>query len=160
MANENFNWLGNRVVDSGANHISTPRERSFISDNSTYNNNIEYDSGVHMRNEDNEMNNNMNESGSNMRNDNDNMNNNNMMDQEPMFQQGPPPVFNTEYLPGYLRQNIGRKILAEFVIGTNIMTDKAGTLKEVGVNYFIIEDLISGATVVCDLYSVKFVTIM
>ena len=73
-------------------------------------------------------------------------------------QQGPPPVMNSDYIPGYLADNIGKVVRAEFVVGTNIMTDRVGTLVEVGVNYFVIQDILSRAYVMCDLYSVKFVT--
>lgn len=77
-----------------------------------------------------------------------------------MSQQGPPPVMDRLYIPGYLVSNIGRNIRAEFLIGNSTFLDKAGKLVEVGVNYFVIEDFISRAKVMCDLYSVRFVTIM
>lgn len=73
---------------------------------------------------------------------------------------GPPPVMNAEYIAGYLSGIIGHKIMAEFVVGTNSFMDKAGTLREVGVNYFVIEDFISGTRILCDLYSVKFITVL
>lgn len=76
------------------------------------------------------------------------------------FQEGPPPVMNKLYIPGYLESLIGRTIRAEFVIGTNQSTDRSGRLIEVGVNYFVLEDLLSRNHIMCDLYSVKFVTVM
>lgn len=76
-----------------------------------------------------------------------------------MSQQGPPPVMDRLYIPGWLVSNIGRNIRAEFLIGNNTFLDKAGKLIEVGVNYFVIEDFISKAKVMCDLYSVRFVTV-
>ena len=76
------------------------------------------------------------------------------------FREGPPPVMNRLYIPGYLESLIGRMIRAEFVIGTNQSTDRAGRLIEVGVNYFVLEDQLSRNLVMCDLYSVKFVTVM
>jgi hypothetical protein len=36
--------------------------------------------------------------------------------------------------------------------------DKTGILREVGISYFVIEDMATHAMVMCDLYSVKFVT--
>jgi len=84
----------------------------------------------------------------------------NSTDTSLMFEQGPPPASDRSYLGGYLAKNIGKNIRAEFLLGTSILTDKAGILREVGVNYFVLEDYISRARIVCDLYSVRFVTIL
>ena len=75
-------------------------------------------------------------------------------------QDGPPPVSDKDYIPGYLKTLIGRNIRAEFIIGTNQFVDKAGILREVGANYFVLEDYISHAMIMSDLYSVKFVTVL
>lgn len=72
--------------------------------------------------------------------------------------QGPPRLTDINYIPGYLQSIIGQGVRAEFILGNTIYLDKTGVLKEVGVNYFILEDFISGGLVMCDLYSVKFVT--
>lgn len=77
----------------------------------------------------------------------------------PFFREGPPPVMNKNYIPGYLTSLIGKVVRAEFIVGTNSFLDKAGRLIEVGVNYFVLEDLLSGALIMCDLYSVKFVNV-
>ncbi len=77
-----------------------------------------------------------------------------------LTEQGPPPVSDKNYIAGYLTRNIGKNVRAEFVVGTNQFVDKTGILREVGVNYFVLEDYISHARVMCDLYSVKFVTIL
>lgn len=74
--------------------------------------------------------------------------------------QGPPPVMNKEYIAGYLKENIGRNVRAEFPMAGGFFIDKAGILREVGVNYFVLEDTFSRARILCDLYSVKFVTIV
>lgn len=74
------------------------------------------------------------------------------------FEQGPPPVMNREYIAGYLTTLIGKGVRAEFAISTGLFLDKAGILREVGVNYFVLEDMITRARIMCDLYSVKFVT--
>lgn len=73
--------------------------------------------------------------------------------------QGPPPVFDREYVPGFLLDNIGKNVRAEFVFG-NFLVDKVGKLIEVGVNYFVLDDVNSRTHIMCDLYSVKFVTII
>lgn len=75
-------------------------------------------------------------------------------------EQGPPPVFDRYYIPGYLSDNIGKMVRAEFVIGTNQYIDKSGIIREVGVNYFVLRDTFFNVDVMCDLYSVKFVTLV
>ena len=77
----------------------------------------------------------------------------------PMNQQGPPPVTDRYYIPGYLTSIIGKIVRAEFMVGNSQYIDKSGRLIEVGVNYFVLEDLLSNTKVMCDLYSVKFVTV-
>jgi len=74
------------------------------------------------------------------------------------FEQGPPPVMDREYIAGYLNTQIGKRVRAEFAISTGLYLDKTGILKEVGVNYFVLEDLVTRANIMCDLYSVRFVT--
>jgi hypothetical protein len=73
-------------------------------------------------------------------------------------QQGPPPVMDPSFIPGYLASNLGANVRAEFIVGTTQYIDKSGRLIDVGVNYFVLEDFVSGAHIMCDLYSVKFVT--
>jgi len=75
-------------------------------------------------------------------------------------QQGPPPSTDKGYIPNYLASNIGRNVRAEFIIGTTQYADKTGVLAEVGINYFVLHDVNSRTDVMCDLYSVKFVTIL
>ena len=75
-------------------------------------------------------------------------------------QQGPPPSTERGYIPYYLTGNIGKDVRAEFIVGTSQYVDKVGRLIEVGINYFVLEDVNSGTHIMCDLYSVKFVTIL
>jgi hypothetical protein len=74
--------------------------------------------------------------------------------------QGPPAARDVNYLAGYLSQQLGKRVLAEFVVGTNSFLDKTGVLRSVGANYFVLEDFITRAMTLCDLYSVKFITVM
>lgn len=74
--------------------------------------------------------------------------------------QGPPPVMDIDYIPGYLRSIIGKRVRAEFIIGSSQYTDRTGILIEVGVNYFVLNDVNSRTNIMCDLYSVKFVTVL
>jgi hypothetical protein len=74
--------------------------------------------------------------------------------------EGPPPVMNIDYIPGYLRSIIGKNVRAEFIIGSSQYTDRTGVLVDVGVNYFVLHDVNSNTHIMCDLYSVKFVTVI
>lgn len=74
------------------------------------------------------------------------------------FQEGPPLSTDKGYIPFYLQSNIGKNVRAEFIIGSDQFIDKTGKLIEVGINYFVLEDYVSHARIMCDLYSVKFVT--
>lgn len=73
--------------------------------------------------------------------------------------EGPPPSTEEGYIPHYLSKNIGKFVRAEFIIGNSYL-DKTGRLVEVGVNYFVLEDENSRTNIMCDLYSVKFVTVL
>jgi hypothetical protein len=75
-------------------------------------------------------------------------------------QEGPPSATEKGYIPYYLASNIGKNVRAEFIIGTNQYVDKTGLLTEVGINYFVLRDVNSRTDIMCDLYSVKFVTIL
>ena len=76
----------------------------------------------------------------------------------PFSVQGPPTVFSPGYTPAYLKSQIGKTVRAEFAIGGNLYTDRTGILRDVGVSYLVLEDLISRTMVMCDLYSLKFLT--
>jgi len=78
----------------------------------------------------------------------------------PITQQGPPPSTERGYIPYYLASNIGKNVRAEFIIGTMQYVDKVGLLSEVGINYFVLRDVNSRTDIMCDLYSVKFVTVL
>ena len=72
----------------------------------------------------------------------------------------PTTVESTLYTPGFLRTQIGRKVRVEFLIGTNGMTDRTGTLLAVGASYILIRPIESDDIMMCDIYSIKFVTII
>lgn len=80
---------------------------------------------------------------------------------QPAFVSGQPApqtLANPEFLAGFLRTQIGRRVRVEFLIGTNSMTDRTGTLVGVGVSYILIQPLDSDDIMLCDLYSIRFVT--
>ena len=64
---------------------------------------------------------------------------------------------NEGFLQAYLTKLIGTTVRVEFLIGTNMLTDRTGVVEEVGVNYIVLRDL-AGARVMGDLYAIKFVT--
>lgn len=76
----------------------------------------------------------------------------------PQMSQMEPSVFDPGFLQAYLRRNIGKRVRIEFLIGTNVLTDRTGTIEEVGISYVVLRDP-GGNKLVCDLYSIKFITI-
>lgn len=78
------------------------------------------------------------------------------------MQQGqvPATVESTFYTPGFLRTQIGKKMRVEFLIGTNGFTDRTGTLVAVGASYILLRPVDSDDIILCDIYSIKFVTII
>lgn len=71
----------------------------------------------------------------------------------------PESLTNPAYIPGFLRENIGSLVRVEFLI-TNSMTDRVGILREVGASYIILDSLDGSSKLLCDLFSIRFVTIM
>lgn len=62
-----------------------------------------------------------------------------------------------QYLNGFLRTQIGRAVQVEFLIGTNTLVDRTGTLLGVGANYILINEAETDDLVACDFYNIKFV---
>lgn len=60
------------------------------------------------------------------------------------------------YMNGFMRTQIGRRVTVEFLIGTNTLVDKTGTLLAVGANYILINEIESDDILLCDFYSIKF----
>ena len=58
-----------------------------------------------------------------------------------------------------LRDNIGEYMDVEFLIGTNGLTTRSGQLTNVGVSYIVLYDRSKDRYTICDLYSIKYVTI-
>jgi len=70
-----------------------------------------------------------------------------------------PKNLDTNYTQGFLKTQIGKKMRITFLIGTNTIQDRDGTLEEVGISYVIIKDADAPTSTLCDIYSIKFVTI-
>jgi hypothetical protein len=64
-----------------------------------------------------------------------------------------------EFLNGFLRTQIGRRVRIEFLIGTNTFTDKSGLLIGVGANYILLREASTDDILTCDFFNIKFVTI-
>ncbi|TGJ76794.1 hypothetical protein [Caproiciproducens galactitolivorans] len=62
-----------------------------------------------------------------------------------------------QYLNGFLRTQIGRPVLVEFLIGTNTLVDRSGTLLGVGVNYILLQEAETDDLLACDFYNIKFI---
>jgi len=77
------------------------------------------------------------------------------------FEQAPgsPTELGKEYTQGYLKSIIGQRVKIFFLIGTNIIQDRDGILTDVGISYVILRELETNYLILCDIYSIKFVTI-
>jgi hypothetical protein len=74
--------------------------------------------------------------------------------------QVPDTVQSVMYTPGYLKTLIGKNIRVEFLIGTNApLVDRTGILLGVGASYILIRPTDTDDTMLCDIYSIKFVTV-
>lgn len=72
----------------------------------------------------------------------------------------PVTVQSPYYTAGFLRNFIGKNIRIEFLLGTaGATSDRVGTLLEVGASYVVIQPLLTDDLLMCDLYSIRFVTI-
>lgn len=71
----------------------------------------------------------------------------------------PETLVDPTFVPGYLYTQIGKVVRVEFLIG-NTVTDRVGKLIEVGASYILLQDFSGASTTMCDLFSIKFVTIV
>lgn len=72
---------------------------------------------------------------------------------------GSPTELDTEYTQGYLKTQIGKRIRVTFLVGTNMLQDREGILRDVGISYIILDETSTNNKVLCDIYSIKFVNI-
>lgn len=72
---------------------------------------------------------------------------------------GSPTELDIEYTQGYLKTQIGKRVKIFFLIGTNIVQDRDGTLVDVGISYIVLREPQTNNLILCDIYSIKFVTI-
>ena len=74
-------------------------------------------------------------------------------------QNSPEILTNNIYTPAFLREQIGKLMRVEFLIGTNNLTDRIGILEDVGASYILLRSIENNNIVFCDIYAIKFVTI-
>ena len=74
-------------------------------------------------------------------------------------QNSPEILTNPIYTPAFLREQIGRLMRVEFLIGTNNMVDRIGILEDVGASYILLRSFENDSLVYCDIYAIKFITI-
>ncbi len=71
----------------------------------------------------------------------------------------PEILTNNIYTPAFLREQIGKLMRVEFLIGTNNLVDRIGILEDVGASYILLRSFENDSLVYCDIYSIKFITI-
>ena len=74
-------------------------------------------------------------------------------------QNSPEILTNQIYTPAFLREQIGKLMRVEFLIGTNNLVDRIGILADVGASYILLRSFENDSLVYCDIYSIKFITI-
>ena len=74
-------------------------------------------------------------------------------------QNSPEILTNNIYTPAFLREQIGKLMRVEFLIGTNNLTDRIGVLEDVGASYILLRSVESDNLIYCDIYAIKFITI-
>lgn len=72
----------------------------------------------------------------------------------------PATLQSTDYFAGLLSTFIGQRVRVQFLIGTTgPMIDIVGDLEQVGANYITLRLTDSDDLIVCDMFSIKFVTV-
>ncbi len=80
------------------------------------------------------------------------------------FNVPPDQDFNTVSFQGSMQQvlqeNIGNYVIVEFLIGTGNLTSRQGVLFNVATQFLVLYDEFESRYIVCDIFSVKFVTFL
>ncbi len=64
---------------------------------------------------------------------------------------------NLQYLNGFIRTQIGRRVTIDFLIGSDNLQSKTGYLLAVAQNYLLLNELDTNDVTACDLYTMKFI---
>ena len=62
-----------------------------------------------------------------------------------------------QYLNGFIRTQIGRRVTIDFLLGSDTMTSKTGYLLAVAQNYLLLNELDTNDVTACDIYTMKFI---
>lgn len=86
------------------------------------------------------------------------------MNMNGIFTVPPDQDFDTVTFQGSMQQvlqeNVGKYVIVEFLIGTGSLTSRQGMLYYVGAQFLVLYDEFESRFVVCDIFSVKFVTFL
>lgn len=72
--------------------------------------------------------------------------------------QTPEILTNPIYVPAYLKNNIGKMVRLEMLIGSSIVS-RMGRLTDVGTNFIVLK-VNDNETLLCDIFIVKLVTLI
>lgn len=64
-----------------------------------------------------------------------------------------------QYLNGFLRSQIGRRVMIEFLVGNNCLVTRDGFLLAVGANFILINPTDTDDLMACDFFNIKFIKI-
>lgn len=64
---------------------------------------------------------------------------------------------SVQYLNGFIRTQIGRRVTIDFLVGSNTIVTKSGYLLGVAANYILINELDTNDLTTCDFYNIKFI---
>lgn len=64
-----------------------------------------------------------------------------------------------QYLNGFLRSQIGRRVTIEFLVGNNCLVTRDGFLLAVGANFILINPTDTDDLMACDFFNIKFIKI-
>lgn len=70
-----------------------------------------------------------------------------------------PSIFTAGTTPDILNRIKGEYCVCEFVIGSDTLITKSGIMYNVGLSYFTLFNISNNEYIVCDIYSVKFITV-
>jgi len=68
-------------------------------------------------------------------------------------------IDNPLYNQGWLKRQIGKYIKVDFLLGTSTFQDRVGILQDVGISFIVLKDVNTNDLTMCDIYSIKFVTV-
>lgn len=77
----------------------------------------------------------------------------------PLYQAVPVTAEQIQYLNGFMRSQIGKRVSIEFLIGSDQTDIREGVLLAVGYNYIILSQDGVDAYLACDFYNIKFVKV-